>query len=82
MEWRQLEVMRSTDKADMLKQYDTISNGEYAHKLFDHFGEERVREELNKYLEYNGDEWDKLRYGAGIGVTRMMRGMELSGLLD
>ena len=74
---------RSTDKADMLKQFDTISNGEYAQKLFDHFGEERVREELNKYLEYfDGDEWDKRRYGAGIGVTRMMRGMELSGLLD
>ena len=74
---------RSTDKADMLKQFDTISNGEYAQKLFDHFGEERVREELNRYLEYfDDDEWDKRRYGAGIGVTRMMRGMELSGLLE
>lgn len=74
---------RSTDKVDMLKQFDTISNGEYAQKLFNHFGEERVREELHKYLEYfDNDDWDKRRYGAGIGVTRMMRGMELSGLLD
>ena len=67
----------------MRKQFDTISNGEYSQKLFEHFGEDRVREELEKYLHYfdNKNDWDKQRYGAGIGVTRMMRGMELSGLL-
>ena len=68
---------RSCDKFWMRNQFHTISDGEYANLLFNHFGKKRVEDELEKYLEF--DMFD--RFGGGIGVTRMVRAMEMSGLL-
>ena len=69
---------RSTNVEEMRHQFHTISDGEYAGLLFNHFGKERVEAELEEYLSHDMFP----RFGAGIGVTRMVRAMELSGLLN
>jgi elongation factor P--beta-lysine ligase len=68
---------RSTNVEEMRENFYTISNGQYAQLLFSAFGEERVTAELNDYLSLPMFE----RFGAGIGITRMARAMELEGLL-
>jgi hypothetical protein len=45
--------------------------------LFKHFGKERVTQELDAYFELPMH----ARFGAGIGVGRLARAMQLSGLL-
>ena len=56
----------------------TISNGDYANTLFAQFGKARVEKELNEFLSKDFFP----RSGGGIGVTRMIRAMRLSGLLN
>ena len=68
---------RSCDSDWMRKQFHTISDGEYANLLFNHFGKKRVEDELEEYLKL--DMFD--RFGGGIGVTRMVRAMKLSNLI-
>ncbi len=68
---------RSTNVEEMRENFFTISNGQYAKLLFSAFGEERVMAELDDYLSLPMFE----RFGAGIGVTRMARAMEMAGLL-
>ena len=68
---------RSTNVEEMRDNFYTISNGQYAKLLFNAFGEERVKKELDDYLALTMFP----RFGAGIGVTRMARAMELAGLL-
>lgn len=68
---------RSTNVDEMRHQFHTISDGEYAGLLFNHFGKERVEAELEEYLSHEMFP----RFGGGIGVTRMVRAMELQGLL-
>jgi aspartyl/asparaginyl-tRNA synthetase len=67
---------RSCDTYKMREQFHTISDGEYANLLFNHFGKKRVEDELEKYLSLEMFE----RFGGGIGVTRMVRAMEMAGL--
>ena len=55
----------------------TISDGNYAKLLFSNFTKERVESELDECLKFNFIE----RCGGGIGVTRMIRAMELSNLI-
>ena len=62
---------RSCNSDEMREQFYTISNGEYANLLFNHFGKRRVEEELIEYLCLPMFE----RFGGGIGVTRMARAM-------
>ncbi len=50
--------------------------GSYKNKLFELFGEERTRAELDEYLELN------FIKRSGIGVTRLIKSMEKEGLLD
>ena len=57
----------------MRNTFETISEGGYAAKLFELFGEERVTKELDDFLEFDFFP----RYGAGIGLTRLARAMEL-----
>lgn len=64
---------RSCDVEKMREMFYTIENGGYAKKLFDLFGEERVVKELNDFLSH----YFFPRYGAGIGLTRLARAMEL-----
>ena len=68
---------RATDVYEMREQFHNISDGEYANLLFNHFGKKRVEDELEEYLKLNMFE----RFGGGIGVTRMVRALEMSNLL-
>ena len=61
----------------MRDRFDTISKGEYKQKIYDLFGKERTELELNGYLEQDFIE----RSGAGIGLTRLIRSMNMEGLI-
>ena len=45
--------------------------------MYSHFGKERVEKELEDFLSHNFFP----RCGGGIGMTRMIRGMKLQGIL-
>ena len=64
---------RSCDVEEMRKMFYTIEDGNYAGKLFELFGKERVEKELEEFLSMNFFP----RFGAGVGMTRMARAMEL-----
>jgi aspartyl/asparaginyl-tRNA synthetase len=64
---------RSCDKEYMRNMFETISDGGYAEKMFELFGEERVRKELDDFLSFDFFP----RFGGGIGLTRMARAYEL-----
>jgi aspartyl/asparaginyl-tRNA synthetase len=64
---------RSCDVKKMREMFYTIENGGYANKLFELFGKERVKKELEEFLSFNFFP----RYGGGIGMTRLARAYEL-----
>lgn len=64
---------RSCDVEKMREMFYTIENGNYANKLFELFGKERVEKELEEFLSFNFFP----RYGGGIGMTRLARAYEL-----
>lgn len=68
---------RSCDKDDMRNRFNTISSGMYAKKLYNLFGRERVDREMDEFLSHKFIE----RSGGGIGMTRLIRSMELEGLI-
>ncbi len=68
---------RSCDAEEQRKSFYTIEDGKYAEKLFDLFGKDRVEEELEDFLSHDFFP----RSGGGLGVPRMIRAFELSGLL-
>ena len=68
---------RSTDPEEMRRQFYTISEGQYANILFSNFTKERVEKELEDFLSFNFFK----RSGGGIGITRMIRAMKLSGII-
>tara|TARA_Y100000389_G_C17461284_1_gene521922 strand:+ start:1898 stop:2758 length:861 start_codon:yes stop_codon:yes gene_type:complete len=68
---------REVDKDVMRAKFETIMEGRYKKKLFELFGEERTRGELEEYLELNFIK----RSGCGIGLTRLIKSMEKEGLL-
>jgi len=70
-------AQRSCNKEMMRKQFNEISNGEYANMLFSQFSKERVLGEMNDFLSKEFF----LRYGGGIGMTRMIRAMKMSNLI-
>lgn len=43
---------REVDPQIMKERFYSISEGGYAQKLFDHFGTERVEQELNEFLAH------------------------------
>tara|TARA_Y100000389_G_scaffold175039_1_gene185486 strand:+ start:82 stop:936 length:855 start_codon:yes stop_codon:yes gene_type:complete len=69
---------REVDKDVMKAKFESIMDGDYKNKLFELFGEERTRAELDEYLELNFIK----RSGCGIGVTRLIKSMDKEGLLD
>lgn len=69
---------RSSDVKEMRRQFDTISDGAYAKILYDEFGQDRVDAEMNDYLNLPMTD----RVGGGIGITRLIRSLEMEGLLD
>jgi aspartyl/asparaginyl-tRNA synthetase len=68
---------RESDKEIMRERFMTISEGGYKNKLFELFGEERTMAELDEFLSFDFFP----RSGGGIGVSRLMRSMEMEGLL-
>ena len=68
---------RSCDRVEMRQQFLSISDGEYAGLLYSQFGKMRVEKELDEFL----DREFFPRYGGGIGVTRMIRAMEMSDII-
>lgn len=69
---------RSCDVEDMRERFHTISDGGYAGLIFDKFGKDRVEAELEEFFQHKFFP----RYGGGIGMTRLIRGMKLSGLIN
>lgn len=69
---------RETDIQTMREQFFSLSYGKYAQTLFDKFGKERVIKELDEYLAHNMF----VRFGGGIGLTRLERAMDLSGMFN
>lgn len=69
---------RSCDKHEMREMFYTISDGQYKDILYKEFSKERVDKELDEFLDRDFFP----RYGGGIGVTRMIRAMENSNLLE
>lgn len=69
---------RSCDPEQMRTNFFTIEGGKYAEKLFDLFSYNRVIDELEEFLQ------NKFfpRVGAGIGITRLIRAMEINKLID
>ena len=67
---------RATDRDEMKREFETISDGGYAHLLYSKFTKERVGKEMDEYLAHDFIP----RCGGGIGMTRLMRGMRLEGL--
>ena len=57
---------------------NAISDGQYSSLLYAQFGKSRVDDEMEKFLDRDFFP----RYGGGIGVTRMIRAMELSNLIE
>jgi aspartyl/asparaginyl-tRNA synthetase len=70
-------AQRSCNKEMMRKQFNEISNGEYANTLFAQFSKERVMGEMNDFMSKEFFP----RYGGGIGMTRMIRAMKMSNLI-
>lgn len=69
---------RSTNVEEMRRNFYTVSDGQYAELLFGLFGRARVEAELDDYLALPMIP----RFGAGIGVTRMIRALKAEGILD
>jgi len=63
---------RSTNPIEMRQQFETISGGKYAGLLYELFGQERVKRELDEFLALEFFP----RFGGGIGITRLIDGMK------
>lgn len=68
---------RSSNVDEMRDSFHTISDGMYAKLLYNEFGKERVEDELEEYFKLPMIN----RFGAGIGITRLLRAMEIKGLI-
>ena len=69
---------RETDAYKMREEFFAISQGKYSQLLFNQFGKERVLKELDAYLAFDMFP----RFAGGIGLTRLERAFELSGLFE
>lgn len=68
---------RSCDVNRMRDLFHTISDGQYSNTLYSRFGRDRVERELEGFLALPFFP----RFGGGIGVTRLIRGMKLANLM-
>jgi len=69
---------RSCNPDEMRELFHTISDGMYSKLLYNLFGKERVDKELDEFLSLDFFP----RVGAGIGVNRLLRGIELAANKD
>jgi aspartyl/asparaginyl-tRNA synthetase len=68
---------RSCDIEQMRETFFSIEGGKYSEKMFNLFGYDRVIAELNEFLD---NEFFP-RVGAGVGITRLIRAMEMHNLI-
>jgi aspartyl/asparaginyl-tRNA synthetase len=68
---------RSTDPVDMRNMFKTIRGGQYADILYNTFGQQRVDDELELFLNNTFVQ----RSGGGIDINQMIRAMKLSNLM-
>jgi len=68
---------RECDPDIMRKSFHSISDGQYSQLLFDKFGEERVEQELEDFLELPMIE----RWGFGMGISRLIRAMKIKKII-
>jgi aspartyl/asparaginyl-tRNA synthetase len=68
---------RCSDVDNMRNRFKTISGGMYSKLLYNQFGKERVDREMDDFLSHKFI----TRSGGGIGMTRLIRSMELEGLI-
>lgn len=68
---------RSVDPVTMRDNFHSISEGGYSQLLYHEFSKERVEAELEDYLALKMTP----RFGAGIGLTRLLRAMKIKGIL-
>lgn len=71
---------RSCNVKQMKHDFETISNGMYAKTLYSKIDKESVESELEDYLSLENLH-HLVRSGGGIGLTRLIKGMETEGLL-
>lgn len=71
---------RSCDVEQMEHDFHTISNGMYAKTLYNKIDKESVTNELGEFLSTPTIS-KTVRSGGGIGLTRLIKGMEKEGLL-
>ena len=64
---------RECDPDIMRDNFHTISEGEFSGLLYDKFGKERVKEELEEFLNLPMIE----RWGFGLGITRLVRALKI-----
>ncbi len=69
---------RWTDPTEMREAFYTISDGNYAKRLFDLFSRSRVERELEAFLSLPF----LPRVGGGIGMTRLITSMESKKEVD
>lgn len=69
---------RSCNAEEMRGNFYAVSGGQYAQKLFALSDKDRVEAELNQYLSLPMTP----RFGAGIGITRIVRAMKKEGILS
>ncbi|MEI6090274.1 MAG: amino acid--tRNA ligase-related protein [bacterium] len=65
---------REIDPKVMLSRFHSISDGKYSELLYAQFGLARVMRELGEFLDLNMTP----RFGGGIGMTRMIRALNLA----
>lgn len=68
---------RSNDVNQMMNSFYSISDGNYSRKLYNEFQKERTIQELHDYLRLPMRD----RFGAGIGITRLIRALKLKNIL-
>lgn len=68
---------RSCEPNQMRQAFYAVSGGRYAKTLFGRFGRDRVTQELEEFLALPFFP----RCGAGIGITRLIRGAQQMGLI-
>jgi aspartyl/asparaginyl-tRNA synthetase len=68
---------RSCDVADMKHRFHSIMDGTYAQTIYDKFGRDRVDAEMDEFMAHNFI----TRSGGGIGITRLIKSMDLECLI-
>ena len=68
---------RSCDVDDMRHRFSSIMDGSYAETIYAKFGRERVDAEMDEFMASNFF----TRSGGGIGITRLIKSMDLEGLI-